>query len=78
MTTTYHVQYITLKSITQNITCPTLVLEAKKDHSFPGQPKKVYYALDSCPKKYMLFTTEERCQCGTPAISNQHIFDLEN
>jgi pimeloyl-ACP methyl ester carboxylesterase len=67
-----------VKDIAQKIECPTLVLEAEKDDSFPGQPKKVYDAL-TCPKKYKLFTTEEgaeeHCQSGAPAISNQHIFD---
>jgi pimeloyl-ACP methyl ester carboxylesterase len=67
-----------VKDIAQNIKCPTLVLEAEKDESFPGQPKKAYDAL-TCPKKYILFTVEEgaeeHCQCGAPAISNQRIFD---
>jgi pimeloyl-ACP methyl ester carboxylesterase len=68
----------TIKNIVQDIKCPTLVLEAEKDDSFPGQPKKVYEAL-KCPKKYILFTSEEgaeeHCQCGAPALSNQRIFD---
>lgn len=68
----------TLKEIAQNIRCPTLVLDAEKDDSFPGQPPKVYDAL-TCPKKYILFTVEEgaeeHCQCGAPSLSNQRIFD---
>ncbi|MDQ6862714.1 MAG: alpha/beta fold hydrolase [Thermoproteota archaeon] len=68
----------TIKDIAQNIKCPTLVLDAEKDDSFPGQPKKVFEAL-SCPKKYILFTAdegaEEHCQCGAAALSNQRIFD---
>jgi len=32
----------TIKGVVQDIKCPTLVLEAEKDDSFPGQPKKVY------------------------------------
>ena len=68
----------TVKGIAQKIKCPTLVLEAENDDSFPGQPMKVYDAL-TCPKKYILFTVEEgaeeHCQCGAPAISNQRIFD---
>jgi pimeloyl-ACP methyl ester carboxylesterase len=68
----------TIKDIVQNIKCPTLVLEAEKDDSFPGQPKKVYNAL-TCPKSYIQFTqqegAEEHCQCGAPALSNQRIFD---
>jgi dienelactone hydrolase len=67
-----------LKEIAQNIRCPTLVLDAEKDDSFPGQPQKVYNAL-VCPKKYILFTAEEgaeeHCQCGAPSLSNQRIFD---
>ncbi|MGB7633830.1 MAG: alpha/beta fold hydrolase [Nitrososphaeraceae archaeon] len=68
----------TLKDIIKNITCPTLVLEAEKDDSFPGQAKKVYDGLKS-PKKYILFTqeegAEEHCQSGASALSNQRIFD---
>ena len=68
----------TMKNIAGNIKCPTLVLEAEKDDSFPGQPMKLFNAL-TCPKKYILYTTEEgaeeHCQCGAPAISNQRIFD---
>ncbi|MFL6362331.1 MAG: hypothetical protein ACJ709_02675, partial [Nitrososphaeraceae archaeon] len=37
----------TIKKIVKNIKRPTLVLEAEKDDSFPGQPKKVYDALTS-------------------------------
>ena len=69
---------IPMKNIAGNIKCPTLILEAEKDDSFPGQPMKLFNAL-TCPKKYILFTTEEgaeeHCQCGAPAISNQRIFD---
>jgi hypothetical protein len=55
-----------------------LVLEAEKDDSFPGQPKKVYEGLES-PKKYIVFTqeegAEEHFQSGASALSNQRIFD---
>jgi pimeloyl-ACP methyl ester carboxylesterase len=68
----------TIKDIVQNIKCPTLVLDAEKDDSFPGQPEKVYDALTS-PKSYIKFTeeegAEEHCQGGAPALSNQRIFD---
>jgi len=67
-----------IKNVAQNIKCPTLVLEAEQDDSFPGQPKKVFEAL-TCPKKHILFTAEEgaeeHCQCGAAALSNQRIFD---
>src|SRR5215212_2163707 len=70
----------TIKDTLSNIRCSTLVLEAEKDDSFPGQPKKVYDGLTSASSKaYVLFTeeegAEEHCQCGAPAISNQRIFD---
>jgi pimeloyl-ACP methyl ester carboxylesterase len=70
----------TTKDILSNILCPTLVLEAEKDDSFPGQPKKVYDGLTSAQsRKHILFTeeegAEEHCQCGAPALSNQRIFD---
>jgi hypothetical protein len=72
---TFSVQLLRAVSETYYIKCPTLVLDAEKDDSFPGQPKKVFEAL-TCPKKYILFTAgEEHCQCGAPALSNQRIFD---
>lgn len=68
----------TIRDTIRKITCPTLVLEAEKDDSFPKQPKKVYDELSS-PKKYILFTeeegAEEHCQSGASALSNQRIFD---
>jgi len=68
----------TLKGIADKIKCPTLVLEAEKDDSFPGQPQKVYDEL-ICAKSHILFTAEEgaeeHCQCGAPSLSNQRIFD---
>jgi hypothetical protein len=67
-----------LKNVIQNIECPTLVLEAENDQSFPGQPKRVYEAL-SCSKKYILFTNEEgagdHCQIAALSLSNQRIFE---
>lgn len=71
-----------IREIIKNIKTPTLVLDAEKDDSFPGQPKRVYDGLVSVPsssKNYILFTeeegAEEHCQCGAPAITNQRIFD---
>ncbi len=72
----------TTKGILNNIKFPTLVLDADKDDSFPGQPMKVYDGLTSvaaASKKYILFTeeegAEEHCQSGASAITNQRIFD---
>jgi hypothetical protein len=67
-----------LQDVAGNIECPTLVLEAQLDDDFPGGPKKVYDAL-TCPKKHLLFTTEEgaedHCQIAALSLSNQRIFD---
>jgi predicted alpha/beta-fold hydrolase len=68
----------TLKDIINEIECNTLVLEAEEDDSFPGQPKMVYSHL-TCPKEYMLFTTDEgaedHCHVGALSLANQRIFD---
>jgi hypothetical protein len=68
----------TMKDIAQDIKCPTLVLEAERETiHFQDNQKKCMTHL--CPKKYILFTSEEgaeeHCQCGAPALSNQRIFD---
>lgn len=72
----------TVKDLLPNIKCPTLVLEAEKDDSFPGQPKKVYDGLSSLTpkqKKHIVFTelegAEEHCQSGAASLTNQRIFD---
>jgi hypothetical protein len=71
-----------VKDILKDIKIPTLVLDAEKEDSFPGQPKKVYDGLVSLPpesKKYILFTeeegAEEHCQTGALAITHQRVFD---
>jgi hypothetical protein len=68
----------TLKGIVDKIKCQTLVLEAEKDESFPGQPKQVYDSL-TCPKNYILFTkeegAEEHCHISALFLANQRIFD---
>ena len=71
-----------IMDIINDIKTATLVLDAEKDDSFPGQPKRVYDGLVSVPsssRDYILFTeeegAEEHCQCGAPAITNQRIFD---
>ncbi len=73
-----HPRYRLHCGIADKIKCPTLVLEAEKDDSFPGQPQKVFNTL-TCPKMDILFTEEEgadeHCQCGASALSNQRIFD---
>lgn len=71
-----------VKDILKDIKIPTLVLDAEKEDSFPGQSKKVYDGLVSLPpesKKYILFTeeegAEEHCQTGALAITHQRVFD---
>jgi len=68
----------TMKGIADQITCPTLICDSEADTNFPGQAQKLYDAL-TCPKEYMLFTSEEaaeeHCQVGASALSHQHIFD---
>ena len=45
----------TIKGTLSNIQCQTLVLEAEKDDSFPGQPKKVYDGLTSASIKGLIY-----------------------
>ena len=54
----------------------------RKDSSFAGQAEKLYDLL-KCPKKYLLFTSEEgaedHCHVGALSLANQRIFDwLDN
>jgi hypothetical protein len=70
----------TVKYIDQKIKCPTLVLEAQIDDSFPRQPKKVYDAL-TCPRNtrntYYLQPKKVLMSIVTaaPSLSNQRIFN---
>jgi hypothetical protein len=61
-----------------NMLCPTLLLAGEKDRSFAGQAQKLYDLL-KCPKKYILFITEEgaedHCQEAALFLANQRIFD---
>ena len=60
----------------EQITCPTLGVDAEAEHSLPGEAKKLYDAL-MCPKEFMLFTAEEgaeHCQIGAAMISQEYIF----
>jgi alpha-beta hydrolase superfamily lysophospholipase len=64
--------------IADKIKCPTLLLAGEKDHSFADQAKKLYDLL-KCPKKYIMFTTEEgaedHCHVAALSLANQRIFD---
>src|SRR4030042_2556627 len=59
-----------------NITCPTLVVDSDNDTGMKGEAPKLYDAL-TCPKQFMLFTTEEgaglHCPMAAMLFSHQHI-----
>jgi hypothetical protein len=56
----------------------TLILAGEKDSPFAGQTEKIYDLL-KCPKKYILFTSEEGaeddCHVAALSLANQRIFD---
>lgn len=68
----------TLEGIGRQITCPTLVMEAEKDHFVGGQGKVVDAAL-ACPHDYVLLHgsegCEEHCHVGAMRRAQQVIFD---
>jgi dienelactone hydrolase len=63
---------MTLDQKVQNITTPVLVVDSENDHTFPGQPKKLYESLTG-KKDFLMFTAEEgadlHCQAGAAEIS---------
>jgi hypothetical protein len=65
--------------IAEQITCPTLVLDAEEDMYLKGQPD-VLYAHLTCPKTMIRFTTAEgagaHCQCGADRLAAARIFDM--
>jgi dienelactone hydrolase len=67
-----------LTEFADQITCPTLVCEAEKDHFFSGQPQLLYDAL-RCPKTLLKFTAaegaEEHCHVGALTLFHQRMFD---
>ncbi len=64
--------------IAENISCPTLVLNAEEDMFFKGQPEALYEHL-TCPKTLMKFTTAEgagaHCQVGAHRLAFGRIYD---
>lgn len=64
--------------IAEQISCPTLVLDAEEDMYLKGQPDVLYEHL-TCPKTMIRFTTAEgagaHCQCGADRLANARIFD---
>jgi dipeptidyl aminopeptidase/acylaminoacyl peptidase len=69
----------TMKDVAAKITCPILIVDSEGDKFMPGQALKLYNALVSHRKDYMLFTkeegAEEHCQMGALLISNARILD---
>jgi dienelactone hydrolase len=67
-----------LTEFADQITCPTLVCEAEKDHFFSGQAQLLYDAL-RCPKTLLKFTAaegaEEHCHVGALTLFHQRMFD---
>ena len=68
----------TLEGVVQDITTPTLVLDAPDDHFFGGQPKEVYDRLQ-CDKTLAAITRDEggsmHCHVGAPARLGQVMGD---
>jgi pimeloyl-ACP methyl ester carboxylesterase len=64
--------------IAEQISCPTLVLDAEEDLYLKGQPDELYKHL-TCPKTMIRFTTAEgagaHCQCGADRFANARIYD---
>jgi pimeloyl-ACP methyl ester carboxylesterase len=75
-------QFTLSGGIAEQISCPTLVLDAEEDMYLKGQPDVLYEHL-TCPKTMIRFTTAEgagaHCQCGADRLANARIFDwLDN
>jgi pimeloyl-ACP methyl ester carboxylesterase len=68
----------TIAGIADQISCPTLVLEAENDQFFKGQPQRVLDAL-TCPKELISFREDEgggeHCHEGASALWHQRTFD---
>ena len=64
--------------IAEQISCPTLVLEAEEDIFFKGQPQQLFDHL-TCPKTLMRFTVAEgagaHCQVGTHRLAFGRVYD---
>lgn len=68
----------TLADCAGQIACPTLVIDAEKEHFMAGQARQLYDVL-KCPKAMIVFKTDEgadlHCQIGAHLLSNQRIYD---
>jgi pimeloyl-ACP methyl ester carboxylesterase len=68
----------TIEGVADQISCPTLVLEAENDQFFKGQPQRVLESL-TCPKELISFPEDEgggeHCHEGAIALWHQRTFD---
>jgi pimeloyl-ACP methyl ester carboxylesterase len=68
----------TMAGIADQVSCPTLVLEAENDQFFKGQPGRIFDAL-TCPKELIAFREDEgggeHCHEGAIALWHQRAFD---
>lgn len=70
-----------MEGIADQLTCPTLVLNAENDQFLAGQPQRIFDAL-TCPKELSSFPENEgggeHCQEGAIALFHQRAFDWLN
>jgi pimeloyl-ACP methyl ester carboxylesterase len=71
-------EYHLRNGIAEQISCPTLVLDAEEDMFFKGQPEELYEHL-TCPKTLMRFTAAEgagaHCQVGAHRLAFGRVYD---
>ncbi|MBS4168408.1 alpha/beta fold hydrolase [Parachlamydia sp. AcF125] len=71
-------QAYNLAGISQNIRCPSLILNAENEQYCPGQAEELYETL-TCPKDYFLFPSSEgageHCAAGALSFFHQKAFD---
>ena len=71
-------EYHLRNGIAEQISCPTLVLDAEEDMFFKGQPEELYEHL-TCPKTFLRFTAAEgagaHCQVGAQRLAFGRIYD---
>jgi hypothetical protein len=75
-------EYHLRNGIAEQISCPTLVLDAEEDMFFKGQPEELYEHL-TCPRTLIRFTAAEgagaHCQVGAHRLAFGRIYDwLDN
>lgn len=71
-------QSYNIEETTQNIKCPTYVLDAENEQYSTGQAK-IFFQKLTCPKDYYLFTNAEgageHCAAGALTLFHQKVFD---